>query len=131
MSVQEDKNNEPLFIKDYEDVFKGLGCLQGKYTIRLKQNSVPVVHAPRKLPFAIRDEFKRKLDEMESQQIISKVVGPSDWVNSITIVKKANGDLRICLDPKELNNAIRREHFRLPTLDEIVSKLSGAKYLVH
>lgn len=26
-----------------------------------------------------------------------------------------------------MNQAIRREHFQLPTLDEIVSKLSGAK----
>lgn len=42
----------------------------------------------------------------------------------MTIVKKANGDLRICLDPKELNLAIKREHFRLPTLDEIISRLS-------
>ncbi|XP_059061148.1 uncharacterized protein K02A2.6-like, partial [Achroia grisella] len=65
---------------------------------------------------------------MVSQRIIAKVDGPSDWVNSITIVKKANGDLRICLDPKELNMAIKREYFRLPTLDEIVSKLSGARY---
>lgn len=102
--------------------------MPGSYSIKLKDNAEPVIHAPRKLPFAIRDDVRRKLSEMESQNIIKKVEGPSEWVSSITVVKKANCDLRICLDPKELNNAIKREHFRLPSLDEIVSNLSGAKY---
>ncbi|KAL0867464.1 hypothetical protein ABMA27_008251 [Loxostege sticticalis] len=118
----------PPFLSLYEDVFNGIGCLPGQYSITLKDDAEPVIHAPRKLPFAIRDDVRKKLLEMESQKIIEKVEGPSEWVSSITVVKKANGDLRICLDPKELNNAIKREHFRLPSLDEIVSNLSGAKY---
>lgn len=130
LSLQETINYSevPSFVEGFDDVFSGIGCLPKKYSIKLKNDVVPVVHAPRKLPFAIRDDVKRKLDEMESQNIIAKVQGPSDWVSSITVVKKPNGELRICLDPKELNEAIKREHFRLPTLDEIVSKLAGAKY---
>lgn len=131
MSIQKSVvSNEivPTFLEQYGDVFTGLGCLPGKYKIKLRENSVPVVHAPRKLPFSIKDQVKNKLSEMECQGIISKVEGPSDWVSSITVVKKPNGDLRICLDPKELNESIKREHFRIPTLEEIVGKLAGAKY---
>ncbi|CAK1583539.1 unnamed protein product [Parnassius mnemosyne] len=127
MSIQED-SGVPSFLGQYDDVFQGIGCLPGNYRIKLHENVVPVVHAPRKLPFAIRDNVKKKLEEMEKQGIIAKVEGPSDWVSSLTIVKKANGDIRVCLDPKELNSAIKREYFRLPSLDEIVSKLSGARY---
>ncbi|KAI8438614.1 hypothetical protein MSG28_011052 [Choristoneura fumiferana] len=127
-AINESNAAENPFVAEYQDVFQGLGCLPGTYKIRLNYGCKPVVHAPRKVPIPLREKVKDKLEDMERQGIISKVEGPTDWVNSMTIVKKPNGDLRICLDPKELNAAIRREHFRLPTLDEIVSKLSGAQY---
>ena len=67
---------------------------------------------------------------MEKQGVIRKVDRPTDWVNSIAIVEKpGTGRLRICLDPKHLNEAIRREHFQLPTVEEIASRVSGAKVL--
>ena len=44
------------------------------------------------------------------------------------IVEKPNGKLRICLDPRPLNKAIKREHFKLPTTEEILSKMSNACY---
>ena len=40
---------------------------------------------------------------------------------------KISGDLRVCLDPQELNKALKREHFQLPTLDGILPNLSNAK----
>ena len=35
--------------------------------------------------------------------------------------------LRVCLDPKDLNHAIMREHLDWLTVDEITSKMTGAK----
>ncbi|CAK1594387.1 unnamed protein product [Parnassius mnemosyne] len=46
----------------------------------------------------------------------------------MTVVKKPNGDIRICLDTGHLNKAIRRQHLKLPTLQEITDNLPGAKY---
>ena len=48
-------------------------------------------------------------------EVIEKVERPMDWVNSIVVVGKPDGKIRVCLDPKDLNNAIRRERFELPT----------------
>lgn len=115
-------------LDEFEDVFQGMGCLPGEYRIQLKDNITPVIHAPRKLPIALRDSVKQKLDELVEQGIIAKVEGPTDWVNSMTVVKKPDGDIRICLDPKDLNKFIKREHFKLPTLEEITSRLSGANF---
>ena len=53
---------------------------------------------------------------------------PTDWVNGLVIVKKTNGKLRICLDSRTLNQAIKREHLYLPTAEERFSQMSGAKY---
>lgn len=46
----------------------------------------------------------------------------------MVIVEKPNGSLRLCLDPKELNTAICWQHFQIPTIDEIMSKLAGASW---
>ena len=35
--------------------------------------------------------------------------------------------LRICLDPKDLNRAVRREHYPLPPIEDIATRLHGAK----
>ncbi|KAL0860168.1 hypothetical protein ABMA27_010475 [Loxostege sticticalis] len=78
----------PPFLSLYEDVFRGIGCLTGKCSITLKDDAEPVIHAPRKLPFAIKDDVRKKLLEMKSQNIIEKVEGPSEWVSSITVVKR-------------------------------------------
>ena len=43
-------------------------------------------------------------------------------------VPKANGaKLRICLDPKDLNRAVQRENYPLPTIEDIATRLHGAK----
>jgi len=44
------------------------------------------------------------------------------------IVEKPNGSLRICIDPKELNKAIKRPHYAMPTSEEVFAKMSNAKY---
>ena len=44
----------------------------------------------------------------------------------MVIVEKSNGDLRIRLQPRRLNRAIKREHYRLPTLEDIIPELNGA-----
>lgn len=47
-------------------------------------------------------------------------------ISNILIVKKKN-KFRLCLDPKELNDALRRENYQFPTVEEILSKLTNAK----
>ena len=39
--------------------------------------------------------------------------------------------MRICLDPRDLNKAIRRNHFYMPTIDDVLPKLKGTKILVY
>ena len=63
---------------------------------------------------------------MVDLDIIKPIENPIDWVNGLVIVEKPNGKLRICLDPRPLNNAIKREQLHLPTAEEIFSQMSGA-----
>ncbi|CAC5408403.1 unnamed protein product [Mytilus coruscus] len=79
---------------------------------------------------ALREKLKGTLKEMEDKEVIRKVDETTDWVNSLVVVEKPKtGKLRICLDPRNLNKAIKREHFALPTIEDITTRLTGAKYL--
>ena len=46
----------------------------------------------------------------------------------MAIVQKPDGRLRICLDPKHLNKAIKQEHFQLPTIEVITTRMANAKW---
>jgi len=109
-------------------VFKGVGRLPGEHKIKLRVNAEPVIHPARKVPVALKERLKEKLDTLIREGIIRKVEEPTEWVNSLVIVEKPDGDLRLCIDPKDLNKAIQREHYRLPTKADITSSMSGARY---
>ena len=53
----------------------------------------------------MRKPLKEHLDDLEAKSVIEKVERPTEWVNSVVIARKANGKLRLCLDPKPLNKA--------------------------
>lgn len=74
----------------------------------------------------MQPKLKSKLSSLEQLGIVGKVNYPTDWVNSLTMVHKGDGDLRLCLDPKDLNEAIKRQHFQMPTFEDISSKLAGS-----
>ena len=52
---------------------------------------------------------------------------PTDWVSSLAYSWKANGKLRVCLDPGDVNKAIKRDHYKTPTVEEITHQLAGSK----
>ena len=122
------KNKQEL-MEMYPECFNGkVGCFEDyTYHITLDPEVLPVVHAPRKVPIELKDKLEAELGEMESQNIIARVTKPTDWVNSLVVREKENGRLRLCLDPKDLNKAIKREHHPIPTLEEITPNLTGAK----
>ena len=97
------------------------------YHITLRSDAKPVIHAPRKCPIAMRPLVRERLDEFLEQGIITPVEEPTDWVSSLAYSWKANGKLRVCLDPRDVNKAIRRDHYKTPTVEEITHLLAGSK----
>ena len=66
--------------------------------------------------------------EMEDAGIIAPVHEPTEWVSRMMVVGKPDGDVRICLDPSELNKAVQRQHFSVPTIEQLFSKIGKARY---
>jgi hypothetical protein len=96
-------------------------------TLKLTRDRLPVIHSPRRVPVAIREVVRKELEDMEANGIIAKVVEPTPWVSSMVVVRKENGKVRICIDPRDLNEAVKRCHNPLPTLEEVATRLPKAK----
>ena len=82
----------------------------------------PAQHALRKVPIHLESVFKEEIESLVKLGILEEVKEHTDWVNSHVIVEKDTGNhhspnhtikkkLRICLDPRDLNEALEREPF--------------------
>lgn len=112
----------------YTDLFSGLGKLPGIHKIVIDKSVQPSICPSRKIPLGLRNKLYDELQRMEELEVIRKVQYPTEWVNAIVITAKKNGDIRVCLDPRPLNCAIKRAHFTLPTVTDLASRLSGARF---
>ena len=65
---------------------------------------------------------------MERLEEIERTQEPTDWVNSMVTVVKLNGKLRICIDPRDLNKAIKREYYPMRTIEEISARMPNGNY---
>ena len=108
-------------------MFTGLGFLPGTYHIELAEGAVPLVHAPRKVPVPQRANVVEEQKRMEKLGVIVRQEERTEWVNSFVVAQKPTGAVRLCIDPGNLNLAIKGPHNPIKTIDEVASRLQGAK----
>lgn len=110
------------------DVFEGLGEITGvQHKIQIDPNATPIVHPPRQVPVALHEPLKEELQRMEKLGVIKKCTEPTAWVHSLVVAKKKNNKLRVCMDPSDLNRAVRQEHFPMQTVEDVISRMPSAK----
>ena len=118
-------------IAKYHDVNEGVGCIPGEYSLKCDDSVKPVAHPPRPVPAALREAVKAKLKSLEECGIIERVpVGtPTPWCSSLHVVLKKNRkDVRITIDPKDLNRALLREYHPILTVEDVITRTHGSKY---
>ena len=122
-------NKYTTLFEQYCDVFEGLGCVTNvSYHIRIDPTKTPVIHPPRHVPITLRPKIQEELARMERLNVVEKVTEPTNWVNSMVTIIKPNGSLRICIDPRHLNEAIQQEHYPIQTIEEVTARMPEATY---
>ena len=114
-------------LEKYSDVFQGEGCLDAPLRLEVDKAIPPVQLPTRKVPIAIKDRLKEEIDRLTNLHIIAPVDVPTEWISALVATTKKNGKIRLCIDPKPLNQALRRNHYPLPTIEDILPELSQAK----
>ena len=81
--------------------------------------------------YVLQKPFEEELKWLQKQDIIPPlgVDETAEWCKSFLLVPKANGRVRLCLDPAWLNQVLIRLVHRGPTPNDILPKLNILKYL--
>ena len=110
----------------YPNSFDRLGSLKGEYDIKVDPTVPPVQHARRKVPIESKAAIEEAIDYMVKQDILEPQIEPMPWVSSVTYPVKPTGEVKPCLDARDLNKAIIRENHKPQTVEEIAHQLAGA-----
>ena len=68
-------------LRDYSDVFTGLGTLARVYHIDTDPKIKPVQNNPRRVPIPVKEELKNKIDELEAMGVLANVTEPTPWTS--------------------------------------------------
>ena len=148
--LQSQLQDHPLTKQDildvYSDVFTGIGKFPGiPYKFQLKENAKPTRHAPRKVSIHLQDAFHKEIRNLEKLGILEETKDVTEWVNSFVIMEKKtpvnssksptnsnssqghskDRKLRICLNPRDLNEALEREPYYTRLIEEIMARFHG------
>ena len=91
---------------------------------------IPQAQPQRRIPYNIRDKVEKAVKDLEKEEIIEPVPGtqPTPWILQIVAVPKKDGAVRICVDMRIANTAIKRVRHLISTVEDVSYELNGAKF---
>ena len=115
-------------VQQFPSLFQGLGKLQGEYSIKLQEGAKPyALTTSQCVPIPLMKPVKAELERMEKLEVISRVSEPTDWCAGMVVVPKLNGQVHICVDLTWLNDSVCSGRHPLPSVDQTMAQLAGAK----
>ena len=117
-------------ISSFEDIFSKSETDIGftnlvKHRIELI-NPTPFKQRYRSIPPSMFDEVRAHLQKLLACGIIEKSHSP--WASNVVLVRKRSGELRLCVDFRQLNNMTKKDSFALPRIEDVLHTLSGSCY---
>ena len=117
--------------KQYKDVFAWTYEDLKTYETKIIQHVIPIRTVVRpyqhplrkmhpKLEPLIQNEVKKLLDA----KIIFKVKH-SEWVLNLVPVRKKYGEIRLCVDFRNLNRASDKDNYPVPPMEKLLQMVSG------
>ena len=105
-------------------MFTGEGKQEGKLEglLHLDRNVQPVQLTTRKVPIALREPLKQEMDRLSNIGVIRKVDTLTNGISALVVTTKENVKVRLCIDPKPLNENLHRNHSPLPTIDGVLPR---------
>ena len=109
-------------IQEYKELFR---TSPGKTTAAhhyIPTSGTPTKVSPRRIPAHFKDEVTRQLQVMLEQGIIEESNSP--WMSPMVFVRKKTGDLRLCVDYRQVNKKTTKDAYPLPLPDEVQDRLA-------
>ena len=110
----------------FPDLFDGIGTLKDAVVkLDIDDSITPVVQPPRKIPQAMVEPLKCEIEWMNNLGVIRKlnINEATDWCHNLVLVRKPNGKLRVCLDPRTINKALRFNVHNARTFQDVTTSI--------
>ena len=114
---------KPILV-EYQDLFVTKPGVTKAACHLIPTNGPPVRVPPRRIPAHYRSDVERQIHDMLKMGIIEESSSP--WMAPAVFVPKKNGDIRICIDYRELNKRTIKDAYPLPLPDEVQDRLAGS-----
>ena len=94
------------------------------HKLKVDPNAKPVKQSPRKYHLDVEEKIKLEVQKLLKARFIEEIECPS-WLANIVPVKKKNGQIRVCVDFRDLNKACPKDEFSLPNVDILVDAVAS------
>jgi hypothetical protein len=86
----------------------------------------PIKQAARRVPIHKRTVVREEVQKMLDKGIIEPCDGP--WPSPIVLVTKKDGLFHFCIDIRKLNDAIRKDAYPIPRVEDNLDALRGSRW---
>ena len=125
------KEKLDLILQKHKQVFKGIGTLEGmEANFNIDGTVVPVAAPYRPIPLAYQRPLSAHLQDLRESNKIEDVPTNTHtgWVSNVVITEKKNHTIRMNIDMREANKAIKHTPRHVETVQEMRHKMRGAKF---
>jgi hypothetical protein len=106
--------------------FSELGCAKStEMEIRLTEDK-PFSYKPYRMARSEQEIVKNMVDELLEHNIVRE--SDSNYCSPVLLVKKKNGEQRLCIDYRKLNTMTMKDNHPLPRIDDQIDRLQGGTY---
>ena len=120
-------------LANYSDIFDdSIGKLEGPLHLFTRDDVPPHKTAPREILLSVKNNFIAEVKDLQEQGILEKVTEPRAWVSAPTIVNSpsAKNGIRLCIDSRPLNTALKRPEYPFRTIETFLTKIGKAKVFI-
>jgi ribonuclease HI len=119
-------------LKEYQDVFAwkydempGIDPGLVAHSLNVEPGTKPVVQPARTFHTEVEAQITQEVKKLLTAGFIKPIQHPR-WLSNIVPVKKKNGQIRCCVDFRNLNKACPKDEFPLPNMDLLIDSAAGS-----
>ncbi|CAL1379065.1 unnamed protein product [Linum trigynum] len=122
-------------LQEFEEVFAwgpedmpGVDRRVAEHALGIAPRSRPIQQKRRNFSWERRQAVAEEVSRLLKAKFIQEVLYPT-WLANVVMLKKANGQWRMCVDFTDLNKACPKDPYPLSKIDQLVDATAGHRFL--